>query len=344
MTWLYVPALTSSPSAQASADSKSASASLSQPRDAFVMWKGKSMRHRALCAAWKRAPFIRLLSGLTSELSTLDRGVALWIASLRVSRANPSATPASEQESMTPATFGPKWSAWLASAGRLLYFSKTCRDLSLFTAANTCERSSRTWSDWVTKWRRACLQRRKWVRRIAGSGCSSWPTANASEHKRTGKYTDKQMNRPEGKPRILAYDAEQWPTPHVLSGTDATGKVGADGEFAKAVEQWATPNTARRGTEDASKKDKRRSESGGGCSDLLTQAEYWDSSPRGQAISAAGPKSCASPPDSRPRLSPAFVEWLMNLPIGHTACGPAVTEWCRYVRLSRGQLSRLFSA
>jgi hypothetical protein len=38
---------------------------------------------------------------------------------------------------------------------------------------------------------------------------------------------------------------------------------------------WATPNTARRGTETPESKSARQLESGAGCSDLLTQAEYW---------------------------------------------------------------------
>jgi len=81
------------------------------------------------------------------------------------------------------------------------------------------------------------------------SGVSqNWPTPNATDDRRgnTG-YTEKQLNRPEGAPKILNHE----------------------------VSQWFTPNTARRGTEDPEKKAARQATAGGGCADLLTQAEYW---------------------------------------------------------------------
>jgi hypothetical protein len=84
MSWLYVPE---------SAGSSSELRSSSPRPDAWLMWKGKPFQPRSLSAAWKKEPWIRRLSGLTCEPSTLDRGVASWIASLRASRANPSAGP-----------------------------------------------------------------------------------------------------------------------------------------------------------------------------------------------------------------------------------------------------------
>jgi hypothetical protein len=32
-----------------------------------------------------------------------------------------------------------------------------------------------------------------------------------------------------------------WNTPHGMAGTDASGKLGAGGEFAKQATQWPTP-------------------------------------------------------------------------------------------------------
>lgn len=48
-----------------------------------------------------------------------------------------------------------------------------------------------------------------------------------------------------------------------------------------------------------------------------------------------------SGPNSRRRLNPLFVEWLMGWPIGWTACEPLGTEWSRWLRLSRSWLSQL---
>lgn len=45
-----------------------------------------------------------------------------------------------------------------------------------------------------------------------------------------------------------------------------------------------------------------------------------------------------------PRLNPLFVEWLMHWPSGHALCACSETEWSRYVRASRGALSRLPTA
>jgi hypothetical protein len=43
------------------------------------------------------------------------------------------------------------------------------------------------------------------------------------------------------------------------------------------------------------------------------------------------------------RLNPLFVEWLMGWPLGWTDFGPVGTEWSRWLRLMRSELSRLNS-
>ena len=44
---------------------------------------------------------------------------------------------------------------------------------------------------------------------------------------------------------------------------------------------------------------------------------------------------------SRPKLNLLFVEWLMGWPLGWSAFEPLGTEWSRWWRLMRGELSRL---
>lgn len=85
MTWLYVPPTlpgTPSPCAPAAAGSTSASSSPCPERTASVTWRGKPMPPHAWSRAWKRATWLRRLSGLTSPPSTLDHGAAAFIASL----------------------------------------------------------------------------------------------------------------------------------------------------------------------------------------------------------------------------------------------------------------------
>src|SRR6185437_14380996 len=73
MSWLYVPGLTAS---------HSDSPSPNLVPELSVTSRGKSMSWRQLLNAWKEKSFMRLLSGITLEASTANRGVAEFIASL----------------------------------------------------------------------------------------------------------------------------------------------------------------------------------------------------------------------------------------------------------------------
>lgn len=77
--------------------------------------------------------------------------------------------------------------------------------------------------------------------------------------------------------RMLSEETKQWSTPRA-EDSESSGMRHARGVADTLTAQtnlWATPNTARRGTETPEKKALRQSENRGGCSDLLTQAEYW---------------------------------------------------------------------
>lgn len=54
-----------------------------------------------------------------------------------------------------------------------------------------------------------------------------------------------------------------------------------------------------------------------------------------------GPQSSQIGQTSRRRLNPAFVEWLMGLPIGYTASGRLGTEWSRYRQQLHSAYSRI---
>lgn len=95
--WLYVPALYvpadhgSSDSVPVSADSSSASDSVTPEPTLCALSSGKTAPRPLSWRGWKTRPWHRLLSGMSLPPSTADRGVASWISSLRASRASPSA-------------------------------------------------------------------------------------------------------------------------------------------------------------------------------------------------------------------------------------------------------------
>jgi hypothetical protein len=95
MTWLYVPNLTTpSPSAPEPEGSNSASSLPDPERAASLTWRGKHMQPEHWSRAWKRDSWLRRLSGLTLPPSTLDHGVAAFIASLPEIHARRTASPA----------------------------------------------------------------------------------------------------------------------------------------------------------------------------------------------------------------------------------------------------------
>jgi len=122
MTWLYVPG-TSSACAPASADSNSASCSLSTaaPKlvEGSVTWRGKPQMLPAWSRRWRAGGFIRLLSGLTCSPSTLDHGVASFISSLRETPVRTTASPESAKGKAERGFSPPRSCASPKSAGLL---------------------------------------------------------------------------------------------------------------------------------------------------------------------------------------------------------------------------------
>ena len=110
------------------------------------------------------------------------------------------------------------------------------------------------------------------------------------------------------------------------------------------VQMWATPKGTAGGN--VSRGNERSGE-------LLLegQAQMWATP---QARDWSGPHGTPGPRDlptlsagaerfNRARLNPLFVEWLMGFPIGWTDSAPLGTEWSRWWRLMRSELSRLAS-
>lgn len=201
--WIYLPASTSSRSAQELAASTLGLDSLSQRLEQSATWKGKSLPRKSWLRALKTAPSTKLLFGRTFERLTASRGVERWIASLLDTPANRFPPRAGSKAAKIRATSGRTSRASSAKSSRSGSSSKT----SPTTCGLDFARSPKSYDAWITGLRRDSLARRKFAHLTEGSDSSSWLT------------------------------------PHGMSSQDHSGKNGAGGEFAKQAFGWQTPAT-----------------------------------------------------------------------------------------------------
>ena len=354
MSWVYVPDL---------AVSNSESASPCPKRVASLTWRGKAMQPQRLPRAWKTGAFTRLLSGLTLPPSTLDRGVASWIASLAAIRANPIPSPESALAPTTIGSLSTKCFASSRNAGRIVSSGKTCRG----TLTDSLRLLSRHWKDWATALRQEYSARPKREHPIGASDCSSWPTARASDGAKGGPN-----QRGSSGDVMLPSAAAQWPTP--MAGTPAQNGNNAAGnsDFSRkamaiaTAGNWTTPSCSdgHRGgkltdamsgtslvqqvntvweTPGVALTEGSRMTRGGARADELLLT--------GQAVALSqshsahpDPATSDGPTSSQPRrtLNPLFVEWLMGWPENWTSLTasigsvPVEMECSRSPQLSHG--------
>jgi hypothetical protein len=110
-----------------------------------------------------------------------------------------------------------------------------------------------------------------------------------------------------------------WLTPFGMSGIEAeTGKVGAGGEFAKQVHNWATPKAT-----DGTKGGPNQAGSKGDLM-LPSMAAQLMTSLRPVRSMIDGRELSPTARTLRPRLNPAFACWLMGWPVFWT--NPAITN------------------
>lgn len=183
MTWLYVPG-TFSPAAPASVDLNSVSCSPSDIGErmgaVYVTWRGKPQPPQAWSRRWKQGGFIRLLSGLTCEPSTLDHGVAQFISSLRATPARTTLSLESAPGSMASVSLPPKSPALPKSAGLMLSSARTSRG----TRTSNSPPSLHHWKGWATALRQEYSARPRPETPCGASDCSSWPGPDATNRVR----------------------------------------------------------------------------------------------------------------------------------------------------------------
>ena len=127
---------------------------------------------------WKKGTWTRRLSGVTSEPSTLQRGVEafqvrLW--STAATPASPSASPAGERAKTTPGTSGPTFCGCWSKAGPLWASLRTCGA----TSPKGWEKSSGSSRAQGSLRNGTFSARRRRERRIDARGSSFLPTATA---------------------------------------------------------------------------------------------------------------------------------------------------------------------
>ena len=226
--WLYV-SQTASPSAPESEDSTLASVWRCRSLARYATWRGKPLPPRHWSRRWKQGGFIRLLSGLTCEPSTLDAGVESLIASLRATRARATALPESGSASLTTAGCSIAPSTSSTPAGLLVSSARTCRG----TPMDSLPSQSRHWSDWAAALRSEYSARPKPEIRCGGSDCSSSHDDWRSPAAQDPGISIERLRTVDGKPwhpGERAYDME-------------TGRMAQTG-LTQQSEHWMAPRTA----------------------------------------------------------------------------------------------------
>lgn len=244
---------------------------------------------------WKRAGWLRRLSGRMPSPSEAEHGAALWMASLAASRVSPTASPESAPAQTTSVTSGATPGASSSRPAPGSSSSRTSPECSPRSPARFRERSesAETYTAWVSRLRADFSARKSWASAMSASGSSSSapgasarPTPQTRDHK--GANQDELIDwgnaRPLNETAVIwaRNGGSNWPTPKVsdLKGADlarAENRSGArhpgDG-LATTVAKWPTPRTITGGAESAERKrELGRLESGGG--DLQVAARQW---------------------------------------------------------------------
>lgn len=196
--WLYVPSVFAPESADSTLDLKLAA----QILERSVMWRGKPSLSRVWYPRWKKVTWLKLLSGLTLQLSTRQRGVERWIASLQDFPVSRTQLQERERDTMTNERSGPASCDACGSLVHGLSSSKTCPP-----SPSTSSPWGTSFTEWVSGLRREYSARRKSALPTGGSGSSAWPTASAHDGRRPGHEQGSTQGR------NLKREAETWAPP-----------------------------------------------------------------------------------------------------------------------------------
>ena len=210
-------------------------------------------------------------------------------------RANLSARQAKEKELLTSGTFGPHGTTSLPSENLRSCLASRLRPVT-DTLGSTLFKL--TWKRWVTPSGRSFYLLRASVRRMDGTGFSSWPTPCCQDGPNGGPA--------QGADRLPGAAALcSWQTPTCPSRT-ANGHQAGNNRYITSVvdvlSPWSTPRANKRRFPDSHGSDERSADIG------LMPIGYR------AAAESGGP------------LNPEHSRWLMGLPAEWTNCAPLETR------------------
>ena len=255
---------------------------------------------------WKRDSWTQHLSGRILRPSLGERFVTAWTSSLGDILASPSAQPASAKESKTRGISGRGLQMVFDFSDPGSASLRTSKDISAWG----CPTSSKTWQEWVIGRRGAYSARLKSAHRTSASGCSSWPTAAARDHK--GESGSGRQSRKGYPADTLPNAMAQWPSPvasEVRQGFQdrSRGMKGSQESLTTVVVKqhgpavpanWPTPNCMDV-LPPKSQEALNRARTVGGCSNLREWVHHKGTFQfHGQAVPAS-----SSTDGSRPGLS-----------------------------------------
>lgn len=267
-----------------------------------VTWRSRPLQPRVWRLAWKRERWVRLLSGLTSPRSTVERGVAQWISSLAGTHASPSVLLASARAQTTPAISGRMSHASSGKSKRPSSSSKTFPAICDWDSTSSPESFAR----WATRLRRTSSLRRSAGHPTSGSASSSsqpeWVTPQARDW-RSGEVSEKTAQR-DTRPlseQVVTWAKARWPTVTV-------------GDSRSSGRSTTTTGVMHDGTS---------------LTDAVRAFPVL-SLPALKPLTSGPLSSRRTRTSSRPRnrrLNPVFTEWLMGLAApGWTAFAPLEME------------------
>lgn len=301
---------------------------------------------------WNRTPWLQRLSATTLSPSEAARGVDAWISSLPVSPVSPGARAAKGSALPMSAGSGRSSRESFATFDRQSSSWKTSRP-SLFAEAS--DPFSDPWPYAGSMRSGICSARPTSAHRKSGSGSSSWASPTAMNASGSG-YQYASGNH-DGPVLTLVGQSQQWPTPLASQAkrrkrTRSHGDKRGNDTGSQAL-NWSTPTA--RDWKDGSQIGETPTNSLLGRQVLRTpmpgdeslpcdptSRQLWSSPRAGAATTSRRPmfdrtdgKGGGSMPSleqqatgevlvsaSRKKLNPNFVEWLMGLPLGLTACAP----------------------
>ena len=291
----------------------------------------------------RKAGWIRLLSGLTSEPSTRSRGVAAWTESLADFLVSPSVWLEKCAESTTNVTSGPPSATSSPSSSPTGASSRT----SPLSCQVEDTQSLESYKRWVSGLRRHCGQRRKLALRTSESASSSsasvtfpTPTASAYGTSQNGQRADGTTFKQAGKPSLQHMARTGlWPTPTASMATHGglitPSKARHGGTLTEELSArlWPTPKASdykrnggpgdrARDSPDLPARVKMEEERALWATPTV-EGNYASASQSRDAGRSKGGDGLAT--QAGGRLNPTWVEWLMGLPMEWTACVPSAT-------------------